>query len=308
MLALAINCVAGVKTKSKFNPYRQGGMALLALSLFSLWPARAKGQARQAWIGQPVIAPGYCPRSAAVVRFNGWVRITMPTPAAGQPRPTQYAISYYFLRSDGSQSATQTRFFTTTGAAQTFQASDIWTLQPGTNGWWPPRTGWEEVAVLLPPGQPPVRSRPAGFRLSCPPGGARPWPRHNSGSRRPVGAQTASAHVRPAWLKASIPAGFCRAPHFPVVVNFQGAIPAPARQPATVSYRFLRSDGGRGPWQFVRFLFHTNQQPVRFTWTLWRKYRGWVEIEMRAPLPGQPLIRSAPASFDLSCDHGLKEK
>ncbi len=284
-------------------------MMPLIMALFSLWPALLMGQTRQAWIAPPAIAPGYCPRSSAVVRFTGGVRITVPAPAPGQPRPTQYAISFYFLRSDGSQSATQTRFFTTAGQPQTFQASDTWTLRPGANGWWPPHTGWEAIVVLVPPGQPSIRSFPANFRLSCPPGGVRPWlPRPRGGSLRPVGTQPSGVHVRLPWLRASVPAGFCRAPHFPVVVNFQGAIPAPARRPATLSYRFLRSDGVRGPWQFVRFLFHANQQPVRFTWTLWRKYRGWVEIEMHASMPGRHPIRSAPASFDLNCDHGLKEK
>lgn len=296
-------------TKNFIHRRKSDGMILLTLSLFILWPARGAGQTRQAWIAPPAIAPGYCPRSAAVIRFTGGVRVTVPTPAPGQPRPTRYAVSFYFLRSDGSQSALQTRFYTITGAPQSFQAQDSWTLRAGTNGWWPPRTGWEAIEVDVPPGQPAVGSPRASFRLSCPPEGARPWPsRPSTNSLRPARTQPTGVPSRLPWLRASVPAGFCRAQHFPVVVNFQGAIPAPAHRLAMVSYRFIRSDGGRGPWQWVHFLFPANQQPVRFTWTLWRKYRGWVEIEIHASMPGRQPFRSAPASFDLNCGHGLKEK
>ncbi len=280
----------------------RGGILPLGAIWLSIWPAKAwsqTGASRAAWIYKPAIAAGYCPKFQAVIQFRGLVRVEQPAPAAGQPHPTHYAISYYFLRSDGTQSALQTRFFTQTGTPQTFSASDTWTLSPGPNGWWPPRTGWEAIEVTAPAGQPPVRSGTASFRLAClpparpqkPAGAAQPYGRKPAASPQPAGI-----NPRQPWLRAYLPAGFCQNPHFPVSVNFRGAIPAPPH-PAIVSYRILRSDGVSGPLQRVRFISN-RPEPVSYRWRrLWHAIRGWVQIIQVSPVS----FRSAPARFDLGC-------
>ena len=264
-------------------------LVLLVLSGTAAW-----GQAwrQAAWISQPQIPAGYCsrPQASVSIAFTGYVRVMVPTPAPGAPRPTHYAISYRFVRSDGGQGAVRTIFFTQTGLPQTFNVSDSWTLWPPPVGWWPPKERWEAIQIQGTPGG---VSGTSSFTLRCPPVG---------GGLHPVGGRSSAFAGAPQTgpsaaptLQASLPTAFCQHPHYPVVVNFEGSIPAPPH-PGTISYRFVRSDGASGPIQIVRFL-GTGAQSVRYSWTLWTAYKGWVQLNLLSPTQ----VHSAPADFNLGC-------
>ncbi len=274
---------------------------VLVLVVGSVPTAWGQSWQQLAWINQPQVPTGYCgrPRAAVRVGFTGFLRVTVPTPAPGTPRPTRYAISYRFVRSDGGQGAVRTIFFTQTGSPQTFSVSDWWTLWPPPHGWWPPQVRWEAIRILGTPGG---SSGTASFRLSCPPTTGSWYHVAPTRANAPPGAyRSGLAAVAPArggatpTLQAIMPAGFCQRPHYPVVVNFEGSIPAPPH-PGTLSYRFVRSDGASGPIQMVRFL-GTGTQPVRYSWTLWTAYKGWVQLDLLSPMR----VHSARADFDLGC-------
>jgi hypothetical protein len=235
------------------------------------------GQSPAAWLSAQA-PPGFCarPHFPVGITFTGGVRTFVPLPLPGQPRPTHYALTYRWVRSDGTQGPWQTFFFTQAGVTVTQAFANQWTVNRPLAG-----SEWLQIS-----GQPPVQSPAASFNLLCP----QLLTPSSGGSLRPVPAALLQLS-----LAAQVPAGFCHHPHFPVSVAFHGAIRGPALH-TPVQYRMVRSDGALGPLQTVNFSFG-GTQAVAVSWTLWRAISGWEAIEVLAPSPE----RSAPARFDLHC-------
>ena len=84
----------------------------------------------------------------------------------------------------------------------------------------------------------------------------------------------------------------------PARITFNGTIGL--NHPGTVRYRFVRSDGGRGPFFTLKFLV-AGQQNVTATWRLGgagRHYAGWEAIQIVYPNG----MLSNRAHFELKCE------
>ncbi|MBN2199828.1 MAG: hypothetical protein JW747_08285 [Candidatus Aminicenantes bacterium] len=81
----------------------------------------------------------------------------------------------------------------------------------------------------------------------------------------------------------------------PVTLKFEADI-LPPPLPGPVKYRFVRSDGGRGPIQELKFLT-PRKKKVSTTWTLSRDYEGWVQLRILSP--GN--VESNRAHFKVRC-------
>lgn len=84
----------------------------------------------------------------------------------------------------------------------------------------------------------------------------------------------------------------------PALLKFRGHIKV--NQPATVKYKFIRSDGADAPVQTLHFP-RAGTQPANTTWTLGGpglpSYRGWVAIKVLEPLE----VESNKANFRVQC-------
>ena len=92
-------------------------------------------------------------------------------------------------------------------------------------------------------------------------------------------------------------------PHYqgecPAQISFNGTIGL--THPGTVRYRFIRSDGARGPFFTLKFVV-AGQQNVTSTWRLGgarlKHYAGWEAIQI--VYPNQTL--SNRAMFQMNCE------
>jgi hypothetical protein len=114
-----------------------------------------------------------------------------------------------------------------------------------------------------------------------------PVPAPETPSPPPVGFR-----VIEAWLQVDAPvhAGRC-----PVTLRFRGRISAVGGS-ATVSYRFLRSDGATGPVHSVTF-DSPGSKDVETTWRLGGSYRGWQALKILDPQE----MQSERAAFQVTC-------
>ncbi len=116
-----------------------------------------------------------------------------------------------------------------------------------------------------------------------------------------IGANPANAAPISAELSASpkTATGKC-----PVKISFKGFIKSGKR--GEVKYRFIRSDGAKGPIKTLVFS-KPGAMPVGTTWTLGgpglRSYSGWEQIVVLAP----HRARSNRARFKMRCDAGKGE-
>jgi hypothetical protein len=125
-------------------------------------------------------------------------------------------------------------------------------------------SGWERLHVLTPSD---LLSNQATFNLTC--------------SSRVTGATSS--------VDTPIFVGAC-----PKTFTFSGSITT--NGPATVTYRWERSDNAQGPIQTLTFLA-AGSQTVTETWQLGATYSGWERIHILTP---NDLI-SNQAVFNLSC-------
>jgi hypothetical protein len=84
----------------------------------------------------------------------------------------------------------------------------------------------------------------------------------------------------------------------PATITFNGWIAM--NRPGSIRYRFVRSDGGKGPFVWLKFE-QGGQQNVSTTWRLGgarlRNYRGWEAIQIVYPRG----MVSNHANFQMSC-------
>lgn len=81
----------------------------------------------------------------------------------------------------------------------------------------------------------------------------------------------------------------------PVTLTFESEI-LPPPLPGPVKYRFVRSDGGQGPIQELKF-WTPQKKKVSTTWTLSGDYAGWVQLRILSP--GN--VESNRAHFRVRC-------
>jgi hypothetical protein len=171
-------------------------------------------------------------------------------------------VRYTWIRSDGATSPVKTIRFTAR-QPRTRTVKTTWTL--GANG-----TYWQALQILSPRH---VRSPRATFTLTCLPS---------------TPMASASTSVYPTSYSG---------PQCPKVFTFTGRIHVSAG-PATVSYRWLRSDGvPSAPDKLVFTGNGPQDQFVHDTWTISANGTNWEAIEILSPNAAQ----SNHATFTLDC-------
>lgn len=85
----------------------------------------------------------------------------------------------------------------------------------------------------------------------------------------------------------------------PVTLTFEAEILAPPL-PGPVKYKFVRSDGGQGPVQEIKFL-SPGKKKVTTTWRLSGDYTGWVQLKILSP----GSVESNRAHFRVRCRASL---
>jgi hypothetical protein len=81
----------------------------------------------------------------------------------------------------------------------------------------------------------------------------------------------------------------------PARMHFSGGIVA--RQPGTVRYQWVRSDGARSGVSTVTFSAPGKDDALGYVWQIDRNYRGWVGLTIVQP-GGAPMKK---ISFTVSC-------
>jgi hypothetical protein len=152
-------------------------------------------------------------------------------------------VRYRFIRSDGAKGPIKTLHFNQPG---TRHVSMDWHLGQSM------QNGWVRIKILSPV----VRYSPrAYFTLRC----------------------IANASVTDAFIQLAPTQhrGNC-----PVTINVQGRFRVTG--PATVRYRFRRSDGASTPVKTLH-ADHAGTYDVWSSWTLGRDYDGWMRLEVLSP-------------------------
>jgi hypothetical protein len=174
-------------------------------------------------------------------------------------------VRYRWIRSDGAISPVKAIRFSHR-RSWTRTVSTTWTLSASG-------THWAALRILSPRH---IRSRQAAFTLTCEP----PAP--------PTPAASARASVDPPSYSG---------PGCPRVFTFTGQIRV-STGPATVQYRWIRSDGGVGPTSQIAFSGSGPQeQTVSTTWGLGTSGTHWEAVEILSPNSSQ----SNHATFTLNC-------
>ena len=167
-------------------------------------------------------------------------------------------LSYQWMRSDNATSPAQTSQVTN----GTLTVTTTWSLSASYSG-------WEELQILSPFAK---VSNHADFTLTCTP----PPPT--------LGTATVSP---PSFT------GDCASTvtfHFSETITVHNG-------PASVTYKWIRSDGAIAPTQTLTFPAGTSTQTVTDTWTISASYTGWEAVQIESPAAEV----SNHADFTLTC-------
>ena len=168
-------------------------------------------------------------------------------------------VRYRFIRSDGAKGPVKTLHLHTPGSRE---VGMDWLLGQSV------QNGWVRIKILSPV----VRHSPrAYFTLNC----------------RAENVSVTDAYIQ---LAPTQYRGSC-----PVTIDVQGRFRVTG--PATVRYRFRRSDGASTPVKTLR-VDHAGTYDVWSGWTLGRDYDGWERLEVLSPTHRF----SRRASFSVRCE------